>query len=531
MSAGRRVTRRDFLKQSAGLATLGVLAACGPRAVEETTPSPVGGTPSPTPRVTKTLRYVMSGRMTSADTADPHLSNTTHDGRLAAMVYEALTGYDESLKPVPWLAESWAPNEAGDEWTFTLREGVTFHDASPLTPADVVYSFRRILDPATKSAAAGVLTFLDPDGIEAVDNRTVRFKLKERVADLPGSLITKQSFIVKEGATGDELRTRANGTGPFRLEKFTPGQGPTIFVRNEKYWQPGSPKVDVVELSAIIEPASRVAALERGQVDIIEDPPGTDLPRLESGPDTAVVVERKGLGTHMAMMIDVPPFDDNRVRLAMKYVMDRDQMIQLVAQGYATPLNDIPVAPFVQYGLPGPPRPRDLEKARALLAEAGYADGLEVKLATSDIEPRFIETATAYKAMAAEAGINVEVDVRPADTYWDEVWLKEPFVLTDWLARPTEAMLALVLLSNAAWNETHWRRPDWDKRFFEARRTLDEAKRTALFHELQQEVVDEGGYLSPYMANTVRGIRKAVTGFKPTGDIFVANWAFIDVAV
>lgn len=230
----------------------------------------------------------------------------------------------------------------------------------------------------------------------------------------------------------------------------------------------------------------------------------------------------------IAMQIDVPPFDDNRVRLAMKYALDRGQMAQLVAQGRAVLVNDIPISSILEFALQGPPRERDLDKAKRLLAEAGYSDGLDVTLRVSDVQARFIEYATAYKAMAAEAGINVELDVRPADTYWDEVWLKEPMFVSAWIARPTDAMLALLFPSNAAWNETHWRRPDWDARFAEARRTLDYDSRASLYQQLQQEIVDEGGYLVAYMINTIGATRRNVTGWKPSGTFF-ENFATIDL--
>ncbi len=520
----RRMTRREFLKSSAAMAALGAAAvACQ-----------VGGgpTPSPTGRAVrqKTVRFAMSGAPTPADTADPAFATSQHDGRLATAVYEQLARYDESLKATPWLAESWEPNDRGDVWTFRLREGVTFHDGSPLTAGDVVYTFQRLIDPKNETPATGLLTFLDPDGIEAVDDLTVRFTLPDPMADLPLALITRQSYIVKEGATSEELKSAANGTGPFRLEEFTPGETPTVFVRNERYWQAGLPKVDRFELISIPEPASRVAALQAGQVDIIEDPPGTDIGRLEAGPDTAVVVQEKGNMEVIAMQIDQPPFDDERVRLAMKYALDRDQMIQVVAQGRAGPVNDIPIPSILEFALQDPPRERDVERAKSLLAEAGYADGLEVTLAVSDVQARFMEYATAYKAMAADAGIDVKLDVRPADTYWDEVWLKVPMFVSAWIARPTDAMLALLFPSDAAWNETHWRRPDWDRRFALARRTLDYERRAALYEELQREIVDEGGYLVAYMVQTLGAISRRVTGWKPSGTFF-EDFASIDLAV
>ncbi|MGH9245330.1 MAG: ABC transporter substrate-binding protein [Acidimicrobiales bacterium] len=518
-SRGEGMSRRQFLRL-AGVTAGGIsLAAC-----TASDPGPTGQGP----RGIKTVRFAMSGEVSTADTADPHLNTSQHDGRLMSAVYEQLAGYDDSLKAQPVLAESWEPNDTADVWTFKLRPNVTFHDASELTAGDVVYSFQRILDPATASPGAGSLGFLDPDAIEAVDDGTVRFTLSEPLADLPLALINRQAYIVKEGATGDDLRAVANGTGPFKLQEFTPGEDPTVFVRNDRYWESGLPKADAVELVSISEPASRVAALVRGQVDIIEDPPATELDRLGAGPDTTVVVEPKGNMEVIAMQIDVPPFDDLRVRQALKFAMDREAMLQLVAQGQGTLVNDLPISSILEYALPGSPRERDVAEARALLQAAGHGDGLDVTLAVSEVQARFVEIATAYKEMAAEVGVNVTLDIRPADTYWDEVWLQVPMFVSAWIARPVDSMLALLFLENAEWNETHWRRPDWDQRFAQARSTIDYGQRESMYRQLQTEIVDEGGYLVPYMVNTIGATRTAVTGWKPSGTPF-ENFATIEL--
>lgn len=521
-SIEEQIDRQEFLKvASAGLVVFGGLGIAGCAGTEE------GAETGARPSEPKTVRFAMSGDLTPADTADPAFATSQHDGRLATAVYEQLSAYDESLKATPWLAESWQPNETGDVWTFKLQSGVVFHDGSKLTAKDVVYSFQRVLDPASESPGAGLLGFLDPDGIEAVDDSTVRFKLPQPNADLPLALITRQSYIVKEGAMPDDLRRNGNGTGAFRIKEFTPGEGPTIFVKNEKYWRPDLPKADTLELRSIPEPASRVAALERGQVDIIEDPPGTDVERLESGGDTAIIVQEKGNMEVIAVQMDAPPFDDPRVRLALKYALDREGMLQLVAQGNGVLVNDIPIASTLQYALQDTPRAHDVEQAKSLLREAGYGDGLDVKLAVSDVQARFVEFATAYKEMAAEAGINIQLDLRPADTYWDEVWLNVPMFMSAWIARPTDAMLGLLFPAKADWNETHWSRPEWDEQLAQARQTLDVEERTALYQQLQTEIVEEGGYLVPYMVNTLGATRNNITGWKPSGTFF-ENFATID---
>ncbi len=278
---------------------------------------------------------------------------------------------------------------------------------------------------------------------------------------------------------------------------------------------------------SIGELASRIAALLSGQVDVMEDPPTPDLDKLRAGPDTKLVAQPKGNMEVIAMHVDTPPFDDVRVRQAMKYAMDREKMLQLVAGGYGMLVNDIPISSILEYALTDTPRKQDIAKAKQLLKEAGQ-ENLSVKLAVSDVQARFIEIATVYKEQAAEAGINVELDVRPADSYWDVVWLKEPFYVSAYIARPTDAMLALLYLSKADWNETNWRKPEWDDILTQARGTLDYDKRKALYQQVQQQLGEEGGHLVPYMVQTLAATRTNVADWIPSGT-FYANFLTIDL--
>ncbi|MGH3441843.1 MAG: ABC transporter substrate-binding protein [Nitriliruptorales bacterium] len=470
----------------------------------------------------------MSDPFTSADTADPAFNTTTHDGRLISAVYEQLAQFDESLKAVPSLAQSWEVNETATLWTFKLREGVTFHDGDRFTAADVVHTYQRLLDPDAGSPGAGSLdSLLDPDGVSAIDDRTVHFSLKQAHVDFPLATVFRQAYIIPEGA-GGELATAPVGTGPFKVPEFVAGEQ-TTFVKNENYWQEGLPRVDAIELLSITEAAARVAALQRGQVDVIEAPPFTELSAFESNPDTKLATQPKGNMPLIAMQTDVPPFDDNRVRLAMKYAMDRQGMLDLVAQGFGTLVNDVPIASLLQYALPGPPRPRDVDMAKQLLSEAGFPNGIDVSLKVSDVQAGFIDFATVYQQQAAEAGINVELDVRPADTYWDTVWLQEPMFVSAYISRPTDGMLGLLYPSGADWNETHWFREDWDALLAEARSTLDPAERIAVYQRAQQILVDEGGHLVPYMVSTIDAVRANVT-WQPSGTPF-HNFAALDIDV
>jgi len=530
-----KIDRRAFIKMSGMAGAAAALAGCAPGATTTTTVATAGttgttlATGSTSSAALKTLRFAMSGAATSADTADPAFNNTSHDGRLISATYEQLAQFDDALGAIPVLAESWEPDATGSVWTFRLRPGVTWHNGDQFTAADVVYSYQRLLDPAVASPGAGNLSGLDPDGVEAIDDMTVRFSLQSANVDFPLATIFRQAYIVPNGATNADLAATAVGTGPYIVRQFTPGETPTVFERNPNYWQQGLPKLDVLELISIPEAPSRVAALQAGQVDIIEDPPFTELAGLEQGDETTIVRQTLGNMELIALETDEPPFDDNRVRLAMKYAMDRQGMLDLVNGGYGTLVNDVPISAALQYGVPGV-RERDLDMARQLLAEAGYGDGLDVSLKVSDVQARFIDFATVYQQQAAEAGINIELDVRPADTYWDTVWLKEPMYVSAYIARPADGMLALLYSSDAAWNEIHWFRPEWDELLTTARATLDVEERTNLYHQAQQMIIDEGGHLVPYMTNTIDAVRRSVTGWLPSGTPF-HNFLNLDVTL
>ena len=211
------------------------------------------------------------------------------------------------------------------------------------------------------------------------------------------------------------------------------------------------------------------------------------------------------------MRTDTAPFDDLRVRQAMKLVVDRDVMLQTVLQGFGAIAGDHPVWPGDQYYLPVD-RPRDVEKAKTLLAEAGYADGLTVTLFTSTIAEGMIEMTVAYKEMAAEAGINVEIKQTPAEGYWNDVWLKEPFCSSSWGERQADQVLNEVYRSGASWNETYWSNSTFDQLLDDARKELDFEKRKALYQQAQQLLADEGGAIIPAFVNNLSAAHKRVQG-------------------
>jgi peptide/nickel transport system substrate-binding protein len=242
------------------------------------------------------------------------------------------------------------------------------------------------------------------------------------------------------------------------------------------------------------DPITRATAIQSGEVDVLIAADATTLPQLKADPNLALLEAKGALLMSMVMMVDQPPFDDPRVRQALKLVVDRPAMVQLVSLGFGVPGNDNTVPPTSPLAIRTEPIPQDIEKAKALLAEAGYSDGLTVELWT---------------------GITVNVQTAPSNSFWDDVYLKQPFVTSYWYTRHPVSSMSLAFRKDAQYNETHWRRDDFDKLLDEAATTLDPGKSAELYKQAQQIIMDEGGQIVPLFASLVAAVRKGCTGYVP----------------
>lgn len=202
------------------------------------------------------------------ESMDPGAQVGTDNAYHIRAIYEPLATRDNHMELTPVLAESWESNKEATVWTFHLRHGVKFHDGRDFGAEDVVYTFKRLLDPKIAPGAAAVLSFLDPDGIQAGDPYTVRFTVKNPVVELPVLIATKFSLIVPRGSKPEDLRLHGIGTGPFVQEQFSPNGTVRILRRNPNYWQSGVPKAHCLEIRIVVEPTSRTAAIISGEADL-----------------------------------------------------------------------------------------------------------------------------------------------------------------------------------------------------------------------------------------------------------------------
>ena len=319
--------------------------------------------------------------------------------------------------------------------------------------------------------------------------------------------------MIPEGSA-DTIGTTGIGTGPFILVTLDP-EGTTVLKANPDYWE-GPPGVETIEIIGIADAQARVQALLGGQIDVLGygDLSGQQLALFESNPKFKVQSVPTGDWLGIVFRTDTEPFTDARLRKALRIATDRQALVDLVlGPGGGIVTCDHPVWTGDQYRAPFDCQPQ-VEEAKRLLAEAGYADGIEFDLTTSNIDPRFITLAEVYQQQVAKAGIKVNIIMAPSDGYWSEVWRKESVVTTRWGQRPADQILNEDYRGGAPWNETYWNRPDFDEILDKARKELDFEKRRDLYHQLQSILYEEGGSLIPFHVNQAIATTARVSGIQ-----------------
>ena len=452
---------------------------------------------------------VAASSISQADTLDPAKQSLSTDYSRCSMFYNGLTALDGSLTPQPELALSFSHDKA-TVWTFKLRKGVTFHDGSPLTAEDVVYSLSRHKDKATGSRAnalAAQMTEITKQGSDEV-----RITLAAPNADLPVVLGTWHFFIVKDG-TNDF--TKAIGTGPYKLKEFTPGLR-TIGVRNENYWKPGKPYLDEIELIGIPDEAARVNALVSGDVQLIAAINPRSIRQIEAAGGHKVFETKAGYYTDLVMRQDSDPGRNPDFVLAMKHLFDREQVKSAVFRGYAVVGNDQPIDPSNRYFCKDiPQRPFDLDKAKFHLQKSGLAN-TPVPLYASTAAPGSIEMGVLLQEAGQKIGLNLDLKKVPADGYWANYWMKQPIGFGAINPRPSaDILFTLFFKSDANWNESAWKNETFDQLLVAARGESDEGKRRQAYCDMQAIVSDKCGIGIPVFITLLDAHSEKLQGLKP----------------
>jgi peptide/nickel transport system substrate-binding protein len=502
-----RVSRRQFMEGALALGmSVSAASALWSRRVEAATPKQGG-----------TYRVAVHEGSTT-DQLDPGTTESVYMIQMNHAFRSYLTEITNTNEIGPDAAESWEASDDAVTWTFRLFEGMEFHDGKPFTADDAVASLNYHRGEDSKSAAKALLE--DVEEIKADGPNTVVITMKSGNADLPYLLSDYHLVMMPSDGEGNVDWQSGNGTGPFKIESHDPGVRSDL-ARHPNYHKSGQPYFDAVTMIVVHEANARQTALITGDFDAISD---VDLKTVRLlGRDPNIEVDEVPSGAHctIPMFCDTAPFDNADVRLALKYAIDRDEIVQKILLGHGTKGNDHPIGPTLPYYAELEQREYDPDKARHHLKKAG-AEGLTVSLSTADfIFSGAVDMAVLYKVHAAKAGINLEVVREPNDGYWSNVWLVKPFVVVQWGARPTpDVMFSLAYKDDAAWNESHWQNEQFNKILREAKAELNQEKRTEMYREMQQLCRDDGGTVVPFFRNRVYARRSNVMH----GPDLAGNW-------
>ena len=419
------------------------------------------------------------------------------------------------------VAESWEGSADARTWRFKLRQGIEFANGKTVTAEDVLRTMERHTNEESKSGALGIV-----QGIESmrVDGDVFEATLGVGNADFP-YLVADYHLIVQPDG-GFDNPNAAIGSGAYTLEADEPGVR-MMFKRNPNYW--GGDEVahyDESEVIVLNDATARTAALQSGQVDSINRVEPKIAQLLNRAPNLSVQ-NVSGRGHYVFIMhIDTAPFDNLDLRLALKYALNREEMVDKILRGYGGIGNDMPVnAAYPLFDTTIPQREFDLDKAREHYAKSGH-DGSPIILRTADgAFPGAVDAAALFQQSCQAAGIPLEIKREPNDGYWSEVWNVQPFCCSYWSGRPVQdQMYTTAYLSTADWNDTRWKRPEFDEMLLSARAELDEAKRREIYSKMGRMLRDEGGLLVPMFNDFIDAISDKVQGFEGDPNGAQMNW-------
>ncbi len=397
------------------------------------------------------------------------------------------------------VASEWTATPDAAEWTFKLRENVSFHSGKKMTADDVIASLNFHRGDATTSAAKALLA--DVEDITKPDDYTVVIKLTGPNADLPWLMTDYHLCICPAKDDGTIDWESGDGTGPYKIDEGAFGIG--FKLSRHEGWHLEGAYFDAVEMLALNDPNARQAALVTGDVDAVSSIELKTMALLARDPNIVVENVPSASAITMPMFCDQAPFDNVDVRMALKLAMNRDEIVEKIAFGAAIPGNDFHHSPAQPYYPDGVEQlSYDPDKAKALLKKAG-AEGLSVSLSTTDsVFSGAVDLCVLYAEQAKAAGIDVKVVREPSDGYYSDVWLKKPFCVVAWGARPTpDVMYTLAYKDDAAWNESHWKNPRFNELLLEGKGELDDAKRADIYREMAVIARDDGGTIIPFFRN------------------------------
>ena len=494
-----------------------IMAACAPAAPQEPAPAEATavteGPPAAQgePQYGGTLRAAFQNEWAGLD---PHTSSSYSSYQILNNVLEGLTFYDDDMNLVPWLAESWEQSEDGLTWTFKLRQGVQFSNGREMTAEDVKWSFERLIDPATGSGNAARVGPPDTK-IEVIDDYTVAITHPEPYGIFPQSLgFDKSSGIMaKESLEDDGTVMVPIGTGPFAISEVE-GTTRLVLTKNENYWQEGLPYLDEIVIEPIPDDTVRETALRGGEVDWILAIAPQNFDSLDEDPNIVVATAPQLSYDYIGINLTREPFSDVRVRQAIAFALDREQLCEAGFFGLCTPIQG-PTGPGSPWYFDYAPYGRDVERAKELLTEAGYPDGFEMELLPTVQYGETVRAAQVLQAQLAEIGITATINAPEWSEWLDlEGNFNYDAYLCNWNGLiDADQYYYLQHHTGLVFNFTGFSDPEFDALVEEGRSISDFDQRYQIYEQANKLLVDEAPYVYMYNKEEIRAYSPTVQGF------------------
>jgi len=458
------------------------------------------------------LVYAISG---NPDSLDPHVTTGTLTFQHIKSAYDTLLEPDESGNLVPALAESWELSEENKTLTFHLRKGVKFHNGDILTAADVKATFERILAPDSTSPHKP--EFRSVEEIKILDESTVQFVLREIYIPLLGTLASGWGAILPKRAIdeGHDFSTHPIGTGPFVFKEWVRDDH-LSYEKFSDYWMEGKPHLDEIELKVVVESTMQLQGLFIGEFDIIHSLEPHNVPKLESNPDTKLFTHSTALALVVSMNHKRPPLDNLKVRQAICYAVDRRALLDIAYTGGTV------IGAFIDSGNPyyvdySEMYPYDSQKAKQLLAEAGYPDGFEVTLTLPQNYSPHVNAGNMVQNMLQQVGIQAKIQLVDWGTWISQVYRGKDFDMT--VIGHTGKLDPdgrLDGFGDPEQNYINYDNPDVVRLVREAAVTSDVEKRKALYAKVQRLMAEDAMMVFTGTMDGLRGMRSNVYGFRMT---------------
>ena len=469
-------------------------------------------TPTEEPEAPTDPMVLRIGLNAEPDNLDPHLLVQTESMRVMEQMYSSLLRLSATLEIQPDVAEEWSVNDEGTVFTFKLREDVYFHNGRQVTADDVKFSIERVVDPDVGSPWSYL--FGDLDTVAVVDEFTVEIVMKEAAAHVLAALATPFVSIIPEEATADEgLRTQGVGTGPFKFVEWVPGQH-IVLEKNADYHHEGLPLLDELRWVFVEDPTSRVQQVMSGTVDLDIDAPLESITAYRGDDNIEVlggeVVSYYLLGINSAR----EPFDDVRVRQALAWAVDREEIVDVAARGFGSPLfgGPLPSNHWAYSGVEIYTAP-DAERAKELLAEAGYPDGITLELLTRPGEEGIAQV---VEQQLAAAGITATINRVEAGAFNQRVWTEGDFdvVCSRWGTMIDPDDFFIHFQTDGGWNPYGFGHPGIDDLILQGRRVMDQDERKTIYGELEALVAEQVPYVFLYRPERFAAFGDSVEGLQ-----------------